>query len=665
MTNVHLNPRSALAFLHDIAAAVAAWCLAFWLRFNLAIPEPYLGGMWRSAVWVAPVQAAIFLYFGLYRGLWRYASLPDLKRILLAAVAGAMVVPVALLMAQRSALTPRSVLILYPILLALVMSGSRLAYRAWKEHRLYGIIGDGAKPVLVLGAGDAAVNLIHELGRSREWRVVGLLDDDPTKQKREIHGVRVLGPLDALEQIAAGTGAEHAIVALPSATHEVRRRAVELCGRAGVKALTVPSFDDLMSGRLSVSQLRAVELDDLLGRDPVALDFGGLEEWIKGQTVLVTGAGGSIGSELCRQIARFQPRALVAFEHNEFALYRLEQEFTESFPSLHLVCAIGDIKNATRVEQILDAYRPSVIFHAAAYKHVPLMEGENAWEAVQNNVLGTQVVARAAQQRQVAKFVLVSTDKAVNPTSVMGATKRLAEMVCEALPLSPALSPASGGEGESIGASRFSPEEGESIGGASRFSPEQEERAGASCLGPDDGDAKGTRFVIVRFGNVLGSAGSVIPKFHEQIAKGGPVTVTHPDITRYFMSIPEAAQLVLQAGLMGKGGEIFVLDMGRPVKIVELARDLIRLSGLSEDEIKIAYTGLRPGEKLYEELLADEERTLPTPHPKLRVARARQVDGQWLTALETWLSQPPLSDEVVRRDIRNWLPEYAADNGQR
>lgn len=624
MTRIHLNPRSALAFLHDVIAAVAVWCLAFWLRFNLDIPEPYLGGMWRSVLWVAPVQAAIFLYFGLYRGLWRYASLPDLKRILLAAAAGAMVVPVVLLMAQRSAMAPRSVLILYPILLALVMSGSRLAYRAWKEHRLYGILGDGVKPVLVLGAGDAAVNLIHELGRSREWRVVGLLDDDSTKQKREIHGVRVLGPLHALEQIAPATGAEHAIVALPSASHEVRRHAVELCGLAGIKALTVPSFDDLMSGRLSVSQLRAVELDDLLGRDPVALDLGGLEEWIKGQTVLVTGAGGSIGSELCRQIARFEPRTLVAFEHNEFALYRIEQEFAGSFPSLHLVCAIGDVKNAARVEQILDAYRPSVIFHAAAYKHVPLMESENAWEAVQNNVLGTQVMARAAQARQVAKFVLVSTDKAVNPTSVMGATKRLAEMVCEALPFSPA----SGGEGEA-------------------------------------GDAKGTRFVIVRFGNVLGSAGSVIPKFHEQIAKGGPVTVTHPDITRYFMSIPEAAQLVLQAGLMGKGGEIFVLDMGRPVKIVELARDLIRLSGLSEDEIKIAYTGLRPGEKLYEELLADEERTLPTPHPKLRVARARQVDGPWLAEIETWLTQPPLSDEVVRRDIRNWLPEYTADNGQR
>lgn len=643
MANIHLNPRSALAFLHDIAAAVAAWCLAFWLRFNLDIPEPYLGGMWHGAIWVTPVQAAIFLYFGLYRGLWRYASLPDLKRILLAAAAGAVAVPAVLLMVQHSALVPRSVLILYPILLALAMGGSRLAYRAWKEHRLYGIIADGAKPVLVLGAGDAAVNLIHELGRSREWRVVGLLDDDPAKQKREIHGVRVLGPFGALGQIAAGIGAEHAIVALPSATHDVRRRAVEICGRAGVKALTVPSFDDLMSGRLSVSQLRAVELDDLLGRDPVALDLGGLEEWIKGQTVLITGAGGSIGSELCRQIVRFQPRTLVAFEHNEFALYRLEQEFAESFPFLRLVCAIGDVKNAARVEQILDAYRPSVIFHAAAYKHVPLMESENAWEAVQNNVLGTRVVARAAHARQVAKFVLVSTDKAVNPTSVMGATKRLAEMVCEALqdPLAPApstrlgtaLSPASGREGEIIGASRFSPEQG---------------------------DSKGTRFIIVRFGNVLGSAGSVIPKFHEQIAKGGPITVTHPDITRYFMSIPEAAQLVLQAGLMGKGGEIFVLDMGRPVKIAELARDLIRLSGLSEDEIKIAYTGLRPGEKLYEELLADEERTLPTPHPKLRVAKARQVDGPWLAALETWLSQPPLSDEVVRRDIRSWLPEYTS-----
>jgi FlaA1/EpsC-like NDP-sugar epimerase len=322
---------------------------------------------------------------------------------------------------------------------------------------------------------------------------------------------------------------------------------------------------------------------------------------------MVTGAGGSIGAELARQVARFGPKLLVLFELNEFALYTIEQEFAASHPRLTVVPAIGDVKDAARVEHVIRAHRPSVIFHAAAYKHVPLMESENAWQAVQNNVAGTHVIARAAAAAGVEKFVFVSTDKAVNPTSVMGASKRLAEMVCQALQR-----------------------------------------------------AAGTRFVMVRFGNVLGSTGSVIPKFREQIAKGGPVTVTHPQVTRYFMSIPEAVQLVMQAGLMGKGGEIFVLDMGEPVKIADLARDLIRLSGFSEEEIHITYTGLRPGEKLYEEPLAGNENLLPTPHSKLRVARAREENSDWLPRLESWLlSGGPVDDARVRAELAKWVPDYS------
>jgi FlaA1/EpsC-like NDP-sugar epimerase len=321
--------------------------------------------------------------------------------------------------------------------------------------------------------------------------------------------------------------------------------------------------------------------------------------------VLVTGAGGSIGSELCRQVARFRPRVLILFELNEFALYRIEQEFAERHPGLGVVAAIGDAKDAARVAQIFSQHRPDVVFHAAAYKHVPLMEEENAWEAVRNNVLGTNVVAAQAARSGTQKFILVSTDKAVNPANVMGASKRLAELVCQSL-----------------------------------------QQSGA------------TRFVIVRFGNVLGSTGSVIPRFREQIARGGPVTVTHPDITRYFMSIEEAAQLVLQAGLMGKGGEIFVLDMGEPVRIVDLAREMIRLSGFTEDEIRIAYTGLRPGEKLYEELLADGERTMATPHPKLRIAQARPTPPSWHGEILAWLAQPPGTAAAVRQGLRRWLPEY-------
>jgi FlaA1/EpsC-like NDP-sugar epimerase len=377
--------------------------------------------------------------------------------------------------------------------------------------------------------------------------------------------------------------------------------------------MTVPSYADLVSGKVSVSALRNVELDDLLGRDPVQLDDAGLRGLIEGQCVLVTGAGGSIGAELCRQIVRFAPSRLVLLDLSEFALYSIEQEFRDRYPEVVVSPQIGDAKAAARVGDLFARYRPQLVFHAAAYKHVPLLESGNAFQAVANNVLSTVVTARAAQAAGASKFVLVSTDKAVNPTNVMGASKRLAELACQAL-------------------------------------------AGAA----------GTQFVTVRFGNVLGSTGSVIPRFREQIARGGPVTVTHPEIQRYFMSIPEAAQLVLQAALMGRGGEIFVLDMGEPVKIVDLARQLIRLSGFAEADIRIEYTGMRPGEKLYEELLADAETTLPTPHPKLRVARAKS-DGDHALIEEVlqWIAEArDPGPEAVRERLRAWVPEYSPTSGR-
>lgn len=591
---------------HDVAATLLAWVMAYWLRFNFAIPELYTQSMWKTLVWVAPLQTFIFWRFGLYRGVWRFASLPDLRRIMAAVGVAALSVPVLLYMVHVQFLVPRSVLVLDPMLLVMIMGGSRFVYRSWKEHHLYRFVDAERKPVLVLGAGDVAAGLVKELIRSREWRVEGLLNDNPAMIGRLIHGFKVLGRMDALSKWADELGVEVAIIAMPAASHQARRRAVELCSLAGVKPMTVPSFDDLASGRVTVSQIRQVELDDLLGRDPVMLDDAGLHGLLEGRTVMVTGAGGSIGSELCRQIARFNPVRLVLFELNEFVLYRMEQEFAEKFPNLRTVCAIGDVKDEPRLDQVMCQYTPSAIFHAAAYKHVPLMEQENAWQAVRNNVLGTCTVARAAMRHGVEKFVLISTDKAVNPTNVMGATKRLAEMVCQGL---------------------------------------QRE--------------VGTRFVIVRFGNVLGSTGSVIPKFQEQIARGGPITITHPEITRYFMSIPEAAQLVLQAGLMGTGGEIFVLDMGEPVRIVDLAKDMIRLSGFSEGDIPVIFTGLRPGEKLYEELLADDEHTLPTPHPKLRIAKARTADGVWLKVLLQWAeSGNMLSEQEVKQGLRKWVPEY-------
>jgi FlaA1/EpsC-like NDP-sugar epimerase len=508
-------------------------------------------------------------------------------------------------------------LVINPLLLILLMGGSRFVYRLWKEQGLYSDFKLRGEPVLVLGAGDAAASLAKDLVKNANWRLVGFLDDDIDTHGHTLNGVRVLGALDSLPDWADRLGVSQVIIAMPASSHQQRKRAIQLCNQAKLKALTVPSFDDLMSGKVAVSQLRAIELDDLLGRDPVLLDDAGLHALLGGKAVMVTGAGGSIGSEMCRQIARYSPAKLVLFEASEFALYTIDQELKQLFPTLNFVCLVGDVRDSARVEEAMQQHLPGVLFHAAAYKHVPLMEQNNAWQAIRNNVLGTWTVALAAQRQGVSKFVMISTDKAVNPANVMGASKRLAEMVCQAL------------QGNNP----------------------------APDVSPAGGENK-TKFVIVRFGNVLGSTGSVIPKFRAQITQGGPLTVTHPEIIRYFMSIPEAAQLVLQAGLMGHGGEIFVLDMGEPVKIVDLAKDLIRLSGFTEEEIKIEFTGLRPGEKLYEELLADNEHTLPTPHPKLRIAQARQADAAWLLKLLIWVAAKTMPDDAVRAALTEWVPEY-------
>jgi len=606
------NVRTAMAVLHDALAIVIAWNLAYLLRFNFELPNSFSLEVQETLLIVVPLQLLIFWRFHLYRGIWRYASTTDLRRIFLAVLTSTAAISVLFLMLRLDFVLPRSVLVINPLLLILMMGGSRFVYRLWKEQRLYGEFSIHGEPVLVLGAGDAAASLAKDLVKSNAWRLVGFLDDDPENQGRMLNGIRVLGELDKLSECAERLGVKQAIIAMPGRSHQERKHAIQLCNEAGLKVLTVPSFDDLMSGKVSVSQLRAIELDDLLGRDPVKLDDAGLQDLLGKNAVLVTGAGGSIGAELCRQIARFSPTRLVLFEANEFALFTIEQELKRTFPGLPLVCLVGDVRDEARVNEVIETHRPSVLFHAAAYKHVPLMEQNNAWQAIRNNVLGTLTVGQAAQRHGVAKFVMISTDKAVNPTNVMGASKRLAEMVCQTL------------------------------------QPQCADNETEAC----------TRFVIVRFGNVLGSTGSVIPTFRAQIARGGPVTVTHPDITRYFMSIPEAAQLVLQAGLMSEGGEIFVLDMGEPVKIVDLAKDLIRLSGYSDEEIAIEFTGLRPGEKLYEELLADNEHTLPTPHPKLRIAQARQTEAAWLEALLSWSAATTMADEEVRTALRHWVPEY-------
>jgi FlaA1/EpsC-like NDP-sugar epimerase len=601
-----LDRRSVAVLAYDVLLAALAWFTAYGLRFGFDSVGALFDLMMPLVAWALPAQAAMFWATGVYRGLWRYASLQDLRRIVTAAVLATALVPIVHLMLRLDAVLPRSSLLLMPLVMVALMAGSRFGYRMLREHRLARVTQRHGDPVIVIGAGDAGVTLLRELSRSARWRAVALLDDDPAKRGRIVHGVRVAGGIDDYAKVARLLGVGTAIIAMPTVPSALRREIVQRCIASGAQVLTVPSFEEMMTGQVSVDWLRRIELEDLLGREPVKLDADQLRQRLTGKTVLVTGAGGSIGSELCRQIARFHPALLVLFDVSEYALYTLAEEFATLSPDTVVLQRVGDVKSAARLDAVLGEHSPDVIFHAAAYKHVPMMEEGNAWEAIRNNTLGTLRVAEAAIAHGVAEVVLISTDKAVNPTNVMGASKRLAEMVCQSL----------------------------------------------QARGP-------TRFEVVRFGNVLGSNGSVIPKFAEQIARGGPVTVTHPDIIRYFMSIPEAAQLVLQAAGMGRGGEIFVLDMGEPVKIVDLARDMIRLAGFTDEQIHIEFTGLRPGEKLYEELLADGENSRPTHHHKVKVARAAEVPPQWLDTFRAWLEQPrELADDEVRRDLKRWLPEY-------
>ncbi len=596
-----------VAFLFDLCAVTSAWAISYWLRFEGNVPPDFLSTGILVYVLGLPLHGVIFWVFGLYRGLWLFASLPDLIRIVKAVGVSALVIIALAVLLHPVPPVPRSILILHPMLLLCIMGGARFAYRAIKEFNRYGGLMAQGKPILVLGAGRAAAALVRELARSPEWRLVGLLDDDESKRGRSLGGYTILGPIADLPLWKEKLHVDHVLVALPSAPLETQKQVFQLCIDHGVQALVLPALTSLDEGKPFLSRIRSINLEDLLGRDPVSIDTPHVEAILKSQVVLVTGAGGSIGSELCRQIAHFKPKRLIAVEQSEFALYRLTEEFREYHADIELISLAGDVKDTLFLDHVLARYSPSILFHAAAYKHVPLMEEANAWQAVRNNVVGTMRTAEAAARHRVSRFVLVSTDKAVNPTNVMGATKRLAEMVCQSLQQS---------------------------------SPR-------------------TAFETVRFGNVLGSDGSVIPKFQEQIAKGGPVTVTHPDITRYFMTIPEAAQLVLQASCMGSGGEIYLLDMGKPVRIADLARDLIRLHGFTEDQVKIVFTGLRPGEKLYEELLADAETTRPTPHPKLRIAKAREVPATWLDSLQPWLLQERmLSDDEVRTDLCSWVSEY-------
>jgi FlaA1/EpsC-like NDP-sugar epimerase len=548
--------------------AAALW-LAFLLRFDFRVPTGYLGLL---SVWLPvalAVRTATFYRWGLFRGMWRYTGASDLTGIIKATTVGSLVITGLLMFLFRN--LPRSILVIDWLAALTLVGGMRFGIRwLWKSNGRLGAAR--AQRILIIGAGDAGEMLLREIQQRHATRYfpAGLLDDDLLKRGSQIHGVRVLGSIDDLPRVCGATDVEEVIIAVPSATGQQMRRIVGLCKSAGVRFRTIPGIDELIDGRAQVGQLRDVAIEDLLGREPVKLDMQAISSAMQGRVVLVSGAGGSIGSEICRQVCRFEPAALVLVERTENALFNVHRELEAAFPDVPLVPCIADVGDASRMEGIFREHQPSVVFHAAAHKHVPMMEC-NAGEAVKNNVLGTKTLADIADAHEVERFVMISTDKAVNPTSVMGASKRVAEIYVQAL-----------------------------------------------------STRSRTRFVTVRFGNVLGSAGSVIPIFQEQIAAGGPVTVTHPEMKRYFMTIPEASQLVLQAGAMGEGGEIFILDMGKPVRIADLARDLILLSGLKPDEdIEIRYTGMRPGEKLFEELSVASEHTDKTRHPKIFVGRFR------------------------------------------
>jgi len=566
-----------IAILHDILVIPVAWLGAYWLRFNLdGIPEESLMIAMQILPYVMMVQTVAYWYVGLYRGVWRFASIPDLLRIFRSVLIGITLSFGILYLTIRLQGFPRSILPLYGILLVLFLGGSRFAVRLIKDHRLW---LHGGVRVLIVGAEQDGEGVVRDLLRNEaeNYKPIGFVDDNKNKKGQEIQGVRVIGYISDIPKIVREREVKLIIIAMPSATAKEMRHIMQQCEGLGCMIRTLPGLSDLVSGRVSIDVLRAVSLEDLLGRDPVNLDWQAIHSAVAQKTVLVSGAGGSIGSELCRQIAKLNPTLLIVVERSEYNLFMLEQEFSEKFPNIKLQKCLLDVGDRVALEELFKQYHPNIIFHAAAYKHVPMLETQPR-EAVLNNILGTRCIAELALKFKVDKFILVSTDKAVNPTNIMGASKRVAEMICQSL--------------NGIGS---------------------------------------TEFITVRFGNVLGSAGSVVPIFKRQLEQGGPLTVTHPDITRFFMTIPEACQLILQALAIGAGGEVFVLDMGEPVKIKFLAEQMILLAGKKPGEdIEIRYTGLRPGEKLYEELFHSTEALETTAHEKIFEAKARDLNQNWL-----------------------------------
>ncbi|WP_026839812.1 polysaccharide biosynthesis protein [Citrifermentans bremense] len=601
--------RRFLVFFLDVSLIVAAFTLAFLLRFDLRIPAEQSSPLLQGLVIVLAVKSVIFIASGMYRCIWRYASLRDAYEIFKVVTLSSVVSALALLLTKGPFALPRSIYFLDWFLLFSLVAGSRLLWRVYRETKFLPSMHKGKK-TLIIGAGEAGNLLLKEIRKEADspYNVIGFVDDDIEKRGMRLSGVRVLGGTNRLCGLVRKHAIEEVIFAIPSGDGELMRRVIANCKRSKARFKTLPGITAIVDGKVSMSQIKDVEIEDLLGRDPVMLDQTAIRNYLTDKRVLVTGAAGSIGSEICRQVARFKPAKLVLFDHAETPLFYIEKELAAAFPDLRIIPMVGDVKNQERVEAVFDEFIPEVVFHAAAYKHVAMME-YNPAEAVLNNVLGSRIVADAAHKTKVHNFVMVSTDKAVNPTNVMGATKRSAEIYVQAL-------------------------------------------AAKSQ----------TKFTTVRFGNVLGSNGSVIPLFKEQIRKGGPVTVTHSDVVRYFMTIPEASQLVMQAGCIGRGGEIFVLDMGEPVRILSLAEELIRLSGLIPyKEMDIQFTGLKPGEKLFEELLINGEGIKPTSHKKIRVMAPVATDLRRVSQdLDELFGHARNQDiKELLKSLRRMVPEFA------
>jgi len=597
-----------MVFFLDIGLIAAALSLSFLLRFDFRIPADQLQGLREALFVVLIAKPILFAASGMYRNIWRYASLQDAYQILKVVTFSSFACGFLLVFMDGPYVLPRSIYILDWFILVAMVCASRLIWRVYRETRFIPSLRKG-KRTLIIGAGDAGNLLLREIRKQANspYNVVGFVDDDRGKRGLRLSGVRVLGGTNHLAALVRRHRVEEVIFAIPSGDGELMRRALARCERAKARFKTLPGITSMIDGKVSLSQIKDVEIEDLLGREPVVLDQTAIRNYLTDKRVLVTGAAGSIGSEICRQVALFKPAKLVLFDHAETPLFYIEKELAANFPELRIIPMVGDVKNLDRVETVFDEFCPDVVFHAAAYKHVAMME-YNPAEAVLNNVMGSRIVADAAHKYKVHNFVMVSTDKAVNPTNVMGATKRSAEIYVQAL-------------------------------------------AAKSH----------TKFTTVRFGNVLGSNGSVVPLFKEQIRRGGPVTVTDREVVRFFMTIPEAAQLVMQAGCIGKGGEIFVLDMGEPVRILDLAEELIRLSGLIPyKEIDIKFTGLKPGEKLYEELLIAGEGVKPTTHNKIRVMAPVETDlkriARDLDAVFGYARDYDIGELI--RSLRKIVPEF-------